>query len=169
LINNPKGKSSGEFGRNNMGRLIHTLGIIGLLGIAGCGESAEQTNFIRKKSDNPYELKSYHLGNRSNFSSSSMGYAPVPAVGDFNNDGFSDFLTINRGGDITLFSKGIPVNFKNKTILSPDSSRSSAPAGYHPTPAVGDFNNDGLLDFLVIGRNGSIEVFENQGTGKSEK
>jgi len=97
-----------------------------------------------------------------------VGDAPVSvAVGDFNNDGILDMVTANNGSDnVSVLlgtgtgTFGVATNFDvgvELTTLTDD------PASV----AVGDFNNDGILDMVTAnsGAPDSVSVLLGTGTG----
>ncbi len=89
------------------------------------------------------------------------------AIGDFDNDGKPDIVAINEGGDgsgnnvasvLRNTSSGTTINFATKVDV-----------GIAAEPAyvvVGDFDNDGLIDFATANISGdNISVLHNTSTG----
>jgi len=84
------------------------------------------------------------------------------AIGDFNNDGNQDFATANAGS----FTVSIRLGNGDGTFSSPSIPEVSV--GDAPEPvAIGDFNNDGKLDFVTAStsnNNVSIRLGNGDGT-----
>jgi hypothetical protein len=83
-------------------------------------------------------------------------YSPIPvnalAFGDFNNDGFPDLLTLDDNGN----TAGVGIMLGNGAAgFGPVSSITTFACTLEGGITVGDFNNDGNLDFAVVsGTNG---------------
>ncbi|HEY9694944.1 MAG TPA: DUF4347 domain-containing protein [Oculatellaceae cyanobacterium] len=89
------------------------------------------------------------------------------AWGDYNNDGKLDFLLTGRttSGFISKLYKNTGSGFSQDTSVS-------LPGVQLSSVAWGDYNNDGLLDFLLTGNTGGIslisKLYYNTGSGFSE-
>lgn len=92
--------------------------------------------------------------------------AQTTAIGDINNDGFPDILTILDDINYSLiFGKG-GFNFRNVNveeylkldIIEPDLELTSA--------QFADFNNDGNLDLYISNHNDNDMLFKNDGAGR---
>jgi Flp pilus assembly protein TadD len=85
------------------------------------------------------------------------------AFGDFNGDGRIDLLFPNERGMPRLFQNGGAQGFNDVTAAS-----GLANSGPATTIAVGDCNNDGLLDLFVAGANAGADagaIWLNKGDG----
>ncbi|WP_026840924.1 PKD domain-containing protein [Citrifermentans bremense] len=83
------------------------------------------------------------------------------AIGDFDGDGTLDFIGGRGNGSYYLYSNDGSDNFTYKGIVGTHSN----PGGYAMDMTVGDFNNDGLLDFAGNGNTNTCSVFLNDGAG----
>jgi VCBS repeat protein len=97
-------------------------------------------------------------------------YSPTPdfdyaeadniASGDFNGDGFVDLVVGNFGDEGT----GVTVFLSNPDgSLQPGVNYGSG--GELASVVVGDFNNDGNLDFAALSYEGHVQIFSGTGTG----
>lgn len=89
------------------------------------------------------------------------GYAEVIATGDFNNDGYADFVV----GNCCDHQMGVTVFLSN-----PDGSLSKGTnygvSGNYASVVVADFDQDGNLDFAAYDySNNTIEIFKGHGDG----
>jgi len=98
------------------------------------------------------------LLNNSYGSPSLVSYAQLPAVGDFDNDGLIDLVSILTGNKIGIYkntdSSGVYVyraGQRYNCVTNPSAV------------ITADFNSDGKLDIVVAG-NGSISIFKNIST-----
>ncbi len=82
------------------------------------------------------------------------------AVGDFNNDGKLDFATTNEDRGFVAVMLGDGLGGFTKSPASPF----SIAGGHLSSVAVGDFNNDGKLDFAT-GNGGFVAVMLGDGLG----
>ena len=87
-------------------------------------------------------------------------HANSVAVGDFNNDGKSDFAVANSGGS----SVSVLINGGSGTFTTPATTYA---VGANPISLVaGDFNQDGKLDLAVLNFSDSnVSVLMNSGSG----
>ncbi|MHA1230090.1 MAG: FG-GAP-like repeat-containing protein, partial [Candidatus Helarchaeota archaeon] len=77
-----------------------------------------------------------------------------PLIGDFNNDGYNDTITVNKTGAVILTINATkPVHF-NKII---GTAGDKTPNGL----AAGDFDNDGDLDFVIGNDSNTFQFFFN--------
>ncbi|CAF2712982.1 unnamed protein product [Rotaria sp. Silwood2] len=94
--------------------------------------------------------------------STGFGSNPVSIVaGDFNHDNQLDFATVNNGtNNVAVFLRYAIKMFANQTTYS---------TGYNSQPrwvALGDFNNDSLLDIAVANtKSFSVSIFLGYGNG----
>ncbi|CAF3084775.1 unnamed protein product [Rotaria sp. Silwood2] len=108
-----------------------------------------------------YSIKAF-----SNQTMYSTGYLTVPislALGDFNNDGLLDIAVANsRGSNVGV---GIFLGYNNGSFGA-QTMFSMGSVSYPLSIAVGDFNNDSLLDIVVAdyGTN-NIDIFLGYGNG----
>jgi hypothetical protein len=99
------------------------------------------------------------------------GYSPIPvqaiAVGDFNNDGVPDLITLDSNADTNGW--GIMLGKGDGTFLPVAAVGTSGVYGEVGSVAVGDFNNDGNLDFAVTystaGADGALSIYLGNGAG----
>lgn len=85
--------------------------------------------------------------------------------GDFNNDGFLDFIITGRDGGSSTDSTLIYVNQKDGTFQKLNQQFTGL---RNSTVAWGDYNSDGFLDFALAGQNSGIrftEVWKNNQNG----
>lgn len=82
-------------------------------------------------------------------------------IEDFNGDGFLDFIAGRGNGEMYLFTNDGNDNFTNNGVVGihPNSG------GYIMDMAAGDFNNDGLTDFIANGNTNVSALFLNDGKG----
>ncbi len=83
------------------------------------------------------------------------------AIEDFNNDGFLDFVAGRGNGSIYLFLNDGTDTFTNSGVVGTHPN----PSGYIMDMAAGDFNNDGLPDFIANGNTNVLALFLNDGKG----
>ncbi len=94
------------------------------------------------------------------------------AVGDFNGDGNADLVAVNTSGDVANVPNGIGIGTASILLGNGDGTFTTAPSpavGENPLiAAVGDFNGDGLADFVVTNNiNSSLTVMLSQLTEKA--
>lgn len=83
--------------------------------------------------------------------------ATLPSVpeniytGDFNNDGMQDIIVLYNGGYKIYFNRG--GNLEGGSIFSEGSVKSGNTIGHVARMFQGDFNGDGLMDFLMNSTN----------------
>lgn len=95
----------------------------------------------------------------------------LPAVVDWNSDGFPDILVGDRSGALSLylhpgasFKPGDEIKFSTSVSLG-----TAAKQAGMISPAVGDYNGDGKFDILFASPNGRISVSLNEGTPQQPK
>ena len=87
------------------------------------------------------------------------------ALGDFDDDGDIDFIAIHEDGNNVLYSNLRQGRFENATEKSGIVPMSSSGA-----VAVGDYNNDGYLDFFISTLDGSpYRLYKNNSDGTFEE
>ncbi|CAF1427744.1 unnamed protein product [Adineta ricciae] len=88
-------------------------------------------------------------------------YPHAVAIGDFNNDGLSDFVTVNRGNQsISIF-----LGLSNGTFIGPTTYSASNGSPLYAI-VVGYFNNDAYLDIVVSQYSlSAISIFLGYGNG----
>ncbi len=131
-----------------------------------------------------YSANSIHLlinegsGGSPKFSEESREYLAygegreqlVPAVVDYNGDGFPDLIVGDRKGTLNVYlsegkwEKGKVLKFSSVLTCGSTSSFGGCVA-----PAVGDFNGDGLFDLLIGKTDGKIYIAYNKGTKEQPK
>ena len=98
-------------------------------------------------------------------------YSPIPvqaiAVGDFNNDGTPDLITLDSNANTNGW--GIMLGNGDGTFQPVAAIGTSGVYGEVGSVVVGDFNNDGNLDFAVTystaGPDGALSVYLGNGAG----
>ena len=98
-------------------------------------------------------------------------YSPIPvqavAVGDFNNDGVPDLITLDSNADANGW--GIMLGRGDGSFQPVVAIGTSGVYGQVGSVVVGDFNNDGNLDFAVTystaGPDGALTVYLGNGAG----
>lgn len=106
-------------------------------------------------------------------SRSMAGYSPVLA--DFDNDGWKDLLVSRGHVQSPLMEPRVSVNQHNTVfrnlgkgkwqVLTEEAGLGALPAARHRGSAVGDFNGDGKLDFVVSALNGRASLWLNDSPG----
>ncbi|MFH1097540.1 MAG: VCBS repeat-containing protein [Candidatus Desantisbacteria bacterium] len=96
-----------------------------------------------------------------------VGYSAAPvAVFGWDNYGKKDLIVGDEYGNITYYrntgSDNSP-SFDQGTLVG-NGTRSTVDVGYHATPFIYDWNNDGKKDLVVGKFDGGIDVFINIGT-----
>jgi FG-GAP-like repeat len=130
-------------------------------------DSAGHTDFLAGSDGTPGDIVIYDNDGFGNFTPDADVLAldsnSAIAVGDFNNDGKNDVLTVSNSAS----------NTNNAMLLLGDGSGGltaqapfSLPFGNVSAVAVGDFNGDGNLDFVVANQSAnSVSVFLGNGNG----
>jgi hypothetical protein len=103
----------------------------------------------------------YPKDNKYEYLSEDIGFFHGGAVGDVNNDGFSDIVTFGLPHD----KNNIPTIYLNKggKFSKSNSSQINFPLdgkGGYPTIELYDIENDGFLD-MVLGSTGTIKIIKN--------
>lgn len=91
-------------------------------------------------------------------------YYSVAACGDYDNDGFTDILLSGYIGS----SKITKIFHNNGTGVFTEQTNISLPVIENGSAAWGDYDNDGYLDILISGDEGSTKItkiFHNNGNG----
>ncbi len=95
----------------------------------------------------------------------------MPAIVDWNSDGFPDILVGDRNGALSLYLHP-GASFKPGDEMKFSTNVSLGNAAKQPgmiSPAVGDYNGDGKFDILFTNPNGRISVSLNEGTPQQPK
>ncbi|WP_315786578.1 MULTISPECIES: FG-GAP-like repeat-containing protein [unclassified Bradyrhizobium] len=74
----------------------------------------------------------------------------IPVVGDFDGDGRSDYLLILGSSEFVFMSNGDGTFSYRTGVLVGGANQSPPSGGFAPISIVGDFNGDGMTDFLII-------------------
>ncbi len=95
------------------------------------------------------------------------------SLDDMNNDGYLDMLSAN--GHVDDLRPTVPYTMPAHLLLGSEGGRFQRPAGGKPGVldverlgrglAVGDLDNDGRLDAIVVDQEGPIALFANRGVG----
>ncbi|MBI1832450.1 MAG: CRTAC1 family protein [Planctomycetes bacterium] len=87
------------------------------------------------------------------------------ALFDFDNDGRLDILLLQNGGPKSASTNRLYRQLQNGTFQDVSKGSGLDIDGYNMGVAIGDVNNDGLLDVVITQYNG-VKLFLNQGNGK---
>jgi PKD repeat protein len=122
-------------------------------------------SFVIGSDDNSYlyYAKSNGDGSFSGYKSLgqySSGTGRGVVIDDFNRDGFLDIIAGDSGGAFHLFLNDGADTFTDTAVVANHST-----AGFISGMGSGDFNNDGLTDFVANGNATAINVFINDGSG----
>jgi hypothetical protein len=97
-------------------------------------------------------------------------YSPIPvgaiAVGDFNNDGVPDLITLDSNGNANGW--GIMLGRGDGSFQPVTAIATTGASGQEGSIVTGDFNNDGNLDFAItytVGPNGKLSIYLGNGAG----
>lgn len=87
----------------------------------------------------------------------------APAVTDLNNDGWPDIIVGTLSGDVLYlqaYDSSGTVQYRSGEVLFNTGD-------LYATPAIIDYNEDGLTDIIVGGRSGKFSLFLNNGLGEN--
>jgi hypothetical protein len=97
-----------------------------------------------------------------NVSATGVQRVPYPlwtiiGLGDFNGDGYGDFLWRDNGGDLAIWE------MKGTQIINPNATFLATVTGWSVS-GIGDFNGDGMSDLLWTDGSGNYAIWEMNGT-----
>lgn len=102
-----------------------------------------------------------------NLSTSGIGMAMYPALGDLDGDGDKDMLIGDLQGRMHYFANvatGLVADFQLVMPNITDAGNITIDVGQFATPILFDMNGDNLLDLTVGERNGNLNYYQNTGT-----
>ncbi|MEU5154397.1 VCBS repeat-containing protein [Glycomyces sp. NPDC021274] len=102
-----------------------------------------------------------YVGSRVKIGSGWNGMREITAVGDLDHDGHADILAIRSADNCMYFYGG-----RGNGTLKPGVKQSCNWTGYDQVAAVGDFNGDGLADWVARRKSdGALFLYKGNGTG----
>jgi hypothetical protein len=130
-----------------------------VVGQATNASGAVQPQILHNNAGNPL-LPAFTVISPNTVVSDGSTLAPMVEVGDFNNDGLLDIVSLNSSGDNLVVNQNLGGN--NFTPISTGANGISR--GIWP---AADFNNDGLLDLALFGAGTSFTsgVLQSDGGG----
>jgi hypothetical protein len=81
----------------------------------------------------------------------------IIGLGDFNGDGYADFLWRDTAGDLAIWE------MNGAQVLNPSATGVATVTGWSVI-GIGDFNGDGMSDILWTDNNGNYTIWEMNGT-----
>jgi PKD repeat protein/predicted nucleotidyltransferase len=121
--------------------------------IAGLDASGNPVSKIYKNNGNN------SFTEQSGISLMGAGYSSV-AWGDYDNDGNLDILLVGSSGSFPNYNPISKIYHNNGNNTFTEETGTSLTGIYNGSVSWGDYNNDGLLDILLIGDSGSNYVFK---------